>query len=92
MIYIVFKKKMKAINSAKRLLYTKYRNKMNSFINNTKNNYIKNEICKNYRNPKKVWDIVNTLCGKIINSIDEIILKYFPITPNVLVNVLAHKF
>lgn len=75
-----------------RLLYNIYRNKTNKHIQTVKNNYIKKELTTNFRNPKKIWEIVNRLSGKITKSIDDIILKCFKTDPDILTNKFASDF
>ncbi|KAG7299374.1 hypothetical protein JYU34_016314 [Plutella xylostella] len=76
-----------------RLLYNIYRNKTNKYINKVKNNYYKKEIDKNFKNPKKQWEIINKLCGKVIKSIDEIIINSFKNIDTLnLVNNFAIEF
>jgi hypothetical protein len=79
-------------NKLKRLLYNKYRNKTNKVIENTRNKYIKNEICINFRNPRKVWDIINRISGRIGKCIDSIIMKHFKTNVKKLTNVFANEF
>lgn len=75
-----------------RILYNKYRNKTNKYINKTKNNFYYNEICSNFKNSKKVWTIINNLCGNLSNSIDTILLKYFDQNKCDLANRFANEF
>lgn len=79
-------------NMANRLLYNKYRNKTNKHINIVQNNYIMKKVSENFRNPKKMWEIINTLCGKICNSIDDIITKHFKKDLNSITNTFAYDF
>jgi hypothetical protein len=60
-----------------RLIYNKYRNRTCNYINNLKNNHIKNEVSRHFRNSRKVWEIINKVSGKIAKSIDEIITSAF---------------
>lgn len=64
-------------NLENRILYNRYRNKTNKHINKMRNNYTKKTICENFRNPKKMWEVINKLCGRIVKSIDDTITKAF---------------
>lgn len=50
------------------------------------------EVKSNFHNSKKIWATINTLCGKINKSIDEIIIKHFKLLPNVVSNKFASEF
>ncbi|CAK1597320.1 unnamed protein product [Parnassius mnemosyne] len=76
-------------NLQNRILYNKYRNKTNKYINYIKNKHIKSQIIANFKNPKKVWDIVNKLCGKLTKSIDEILLNKFKMPAKLISNKFA---
>ena len=79
-------------NKINRQLYNKYRNLTNKKINIVKNNYIKKQVCENFKDPKKVWQIVNRLYGKITQSIDTILIKYFKMESGPLANLFAKEF
>lgn len=79
-------------NMQKRLHYNMYRNKTNKYLNLLKNNYIKKEVTENFKDSKKIWKIINRLCGKITKSIDETILKAFKLPKQSLANNFANEF
>jgi hypothetical protein len=79
-------------NKQNELLYKKYRNKTNSHMSKAKNNFTKKEICNNYRNPKKMWQIINNLTGRVIKAVDEMLLKSFKIKARDLSDKFAHDF
>lgn len=64
-------------NKTLKLEYNKTRNKVNKIILNTRNNYYREEITGNKNNPKKLWEILNKLTGKIVKSVDEVIMNAF---------------
>lgn len=59
-----------------RIEYTRYRNKVNKYINREKNNYRKQEIIACKKDIKKIWGKVNSWLGKNKTSLDEVIGKY----------------
>lgn len=77
---------------ANRLLYNKYRNKTNKYINKIRNNYIMKEVSANFKNSRKLWEIINNICGKVCHSIDTIICKYFKSDLGSLCNSFAYGF
>lgn len=89
-LYKIWKKAPHKIEN--RILYNKYRNKTNRYINYIKNRYIMREICKNFKDSKKIWRIINELCGKTNNSIDDVILKHFKMSEKDLCNNFAQEF
>ena len=38
-------------------------------------------FCNNFGNPKKIWEIINRLTGRINKSIDDIIMNSFQLKP-----------
>lgn len=79
-------------NMQKRLHYNTYRNKTNKYLNSLKHDYIKNEVTENFKDSKKIWKIINRICGKITKSIDETILKSFKLPKETLANNFANEF
>ncbi|KAI5646886.1 reverse transcriptase (RNA-dependent DNA polymerase) domain-containing protein [Phthorimaea operculella] len=79
-------------NSKNRLLYNKYRNKTNKYAQYVRNKQIKTDVCRNFKNPREVWQIVNNLTGKIMNCIENILMKYFDIDPIILCNNFSKEF
>lgn len=75
-----------------RQIYNSYRNRLNNLMNKSRNNSIKQNICNNFNNPKKMWEIINRLSGKITKAVDEILIKSFGIKPNILRNKFAKDF
>lgn len=59
--------------------YHKHRNKTNKLIENSRNTYYKNKINENKNNPRKLWQILNNLSGRIVKSVDEVLNKAFNI-------------
>ncbi|KAI5635933.1 reverse transcriptase (RNA-dependent DNA polymerase) domain-containing protein [Phthorimaea operculella] len=55
--------------------YNKLRNKTNKLIENSKNKYYKRNIDNCKDDPKKMWQILNTLTGRISVSLDDVILR-----------------
>lgn len=63
-------------NNNLRLLYTKFRNMTQKFINRAKNNY-KKQVIKNCNGDmRKIWKNINSWLGKSNLSIDSVIEKY----------------
>ncbi|KAL0810711.1 hypothetical protein ABMA28_010035 [Loxostege sticticalis] len=60
-----------------RLQYTRSRNKIHKIIENRRNEYYLNLISDNFKNSKKVYQIVNQMLGRVTVSIDSAILKAF---------------
>lgn len=79
-------------NRKNELIYKKYRNKTNKLMNRAKHNYIKKEICNNFNNQKNMWKIVNRLTGRITQTVDDVLLKYFRIKTKSLCNKFAQDF
>lgn len=78
-------------NHQNRLLYIKARNKTNKAIEYSRNKYYKNLITDNYSNPKKLWKIINTICGRVSSSIDQSIIDAFG-SANITTSEIANKF
>lgn len=78
-------------NHQNRLLYIKTRNKSNKAIEYCRNKYYKNQIINNYSNPKNLWKIINTICGRISSSIDQSIIDAFS-SANITISEIANKF
>lgn len=79
-------------NANKRLQYNKYRNKTNKYTQTLKNNNTKSEICLNFKNPPKLWQIINRLTGKIVKCIDEVLQKHFKENPLTIANNFGREF
>lgn len=79
-------------NKLNRLLYNRYRNLTNKYMEKTKNNYIKKDILNNFRNQKKVWEIINNICGRVCKSVDDVILKHFKNETKRICNTFAYGF
>lgn len=79
-------------NKQNELIYKKYRNRTNRMICNARNNLTKREICNNFKNPKKMWEIINRLTGRIIKAIDDVLVKSFRLRPKQLSDKFAHDF
>ncbi|KAG7310783.1 hypothetical protein JYU34_003599 [Plutella xylostella] len=59
------------------LQYKQIRNRTNKLIENTRNKYHKTQIHEHTNNPRKLWQILNSLTGQIFKSVDEAIIKAF---------------
>ncbi|XP_048483281.1 uncharacterized protein LOC119692001 [Plutella xylostella] len=79
-------------NKQNEIIYKRYRNRTNRFINKAKNNFTKKEIYDNFKNPKKMWEIVNRLTGRIIKAVDDILLKSFRIKAKNLADKFSQDF
>ncbi|VVD02239.1 unnamed protein product, partial [Leptidea sinapis] len=79
-------------NKENRLLYNKYRNQTNKYIEKTRNNYFKNVILNNFTNQKRVWEIINNICGRVCKTIDDVISKHFNIATGAICNTFAYGF
>lgn len=82
-------------NKILKLEYNKQRNKTRKAIENSRNRYYNNEINKNKNNPRKLWQILNSLTGRANKSIDDAILKAFQknqLTVTQLANNFAREF
>lgn len=82
-------------NKTLKLEYNITRNKVNKIIINTRNNYFRKEIAENKNNPKKLWEILNKLMGKIVKSVDEVITSAFLNNSNnemIIANDFAMEF
>lgn len=71
-------------NMNNRLIYTRYRNKVNKLVNIAKNKYRQNQIEKCYNDFRKIWSIVNTWTGKQKTRVDDVIIKYLGKTDTIL--------
>ncbi|CAH2104643.1 unnamed protein product [Euphydryas editha] len=71
--------------------YNKSRNYANRIIRNAKNQHLKNEIILNKRDPRKLWQILNRITGKIKKSIDDTLLSAFKKNGNTNKNI-ANNF
>lgn len=60
-----------------KLEYNKVRNKVNRVLENKRNRYYIQNICNNFKNPKKIYSIINKMLGRVTQSIDTAILKAF---------------
>lgn len=74
------------------LLYKKYRNKTNRLMNKARNNYTKREICNNFTNPKKMWQIINKLTGRVLQAVDDMLIRYFKMKTSEMTNKFARDF
>ncbi|KAG7310995.1 hypothetical protein JYU34_003848 [Plutella xylostella] len=63
-------------NMAKRLEYTRYRNKTFKLINKAQNLYKKNLLKKHVGNSKKIWEHINHWLGRSKKSPDEVIIQH----------------
>lgn len=79
-------------NVKNRLLYNKYRNKTNKYISKIKNDSIRKEVSENFQNTRKIWQIINNLCGRISNAVDDVIKKHFSEDFRSLSNKFARGF
>lgn len=78
-------------NKTLRLQYNKQRNKTKKVIDKSRNQYYFNLINENKMNKKKMWEILNTLSGRICKSVDEAIIKAFK-KNNLTINTIANNF
>lgn len=60
-----------------RLEYNKIRNKVHKVLETKRNAYYIKQINSNFKNIKKVYDVVNQMLGRVTLSIDAAILKAF---------------
>ncbi|KAL0841570.1 hypothetical protein ABMA28_015229 [Loxostege sticticalis] len=60
-----------------RLNYNKIRNKIHRLLEKKRNSYYLKIINVNFKNTKKVYQIVNEMLGRVTSSIDSVILKAF---------------
>lgn len=82
-------------NKILKLKYCKARNYANKIINKSKNTFFRRQINNNIQNPKQLWQILNTMTGRIKQSIDNIILNAFKknnISPSIIANDFAKTF
>lgn len=79
-------------NAENRLKYNNFRNKTIKYTNYIKNNHTKSEISNNFKNTKKLWQIINKLCGKMTKSIDNIICHAFKSNMKQITNEFAEGF
>lgn len=71
--------------------YNKARNSANKIIENTKNDYIKNQIYINRNSHKNLWNILNRVSGRIKPSIDSIVVNAFK-NQSITLEDIANKF
>lgn len=79
-------------NKQNELIYKVYRNRTNKYMNRARNNSAKREICSNFNNPKRMWEIINRLTGRIVKAVDEMLLKSFRIKAKQLSEKFANDF
>ncbi|VVD00467.1 unnamed protein product [Leptidea sinapis] len=82
-------------NKCLRLEYNQIRNKIYKTLERSRNRYYQNEIYRNMKNPRKLWQIVNNICGRVSRSIDEIVSKTFDYSQQshkVIANKFAQEF
>lgn len=60
-----------------KLEYNKTRNKVHKILEHKRNTYYINQINSNFKNTKKVYQLVNQMIGRVTLSIDAAILKAF---------------
>ncbi|KAL0893268.1 hypothetical protein ABMA27_014866 [Loxostege sticticalis] len=78
-------------NKCLRLQYNKTRNKVHKLIEYYRNNYYKNKIKNCNNNSKKLWQIINSICGRVTQSIDQLITRAFS-SHNLSSTEIANKF
>lgn len=61
-------------------------------MNEARNNCTKREICSNFNNSKKMWEVINKLTGRVINAVDEVLLKSFRIKAKQVSDKFAQEF
>lgn len=76
-------------NNTKRLHYTRFRNKVNKLIFKARNRFRQEEIKKCKRDPKKIWEKINSWTGRKKANIDNIIKRYFGDTDS-MYNICSH--
>ncbi|KAL4714353.1 hypothetical protein ACJJTC_009705 [Scirpophaga incertulas] len=64
-------------NKVLRLEYNRVRNKLHKTIEYYRNIYYRSQIKTNYGNPIKLWNIINSIAGKVRQSIDGFIIEAF---------------
>lgn len=82
-------------NVEKRLAYNTIRNKTHKVIEHSRNTYYKKQIENNFSNSRKMWQILNSMCGRTSNPIDQAILNAFSsqnITSKEIANIFADTF
>lgn len=64
-------------NKKIRLEYKKIRNQTNKLVHKYRNKYYKQEINKYKCDTKMLWKLINSMAGRINNSVDSIVKKAF---------------
>lgn len=57
--------------------YNRLRNKSRKLVQNSRNKYIADKLLLNKNDPRKSWQILNNLMGKVTKSIEDTIEKAF---------------
>lgn len=92
-LFIKYKKD--PTNKLLKLEYNEQRNKTNKIIEKSRNNYYKKQIADNKSEPRKLWQIINNITGRIMRSVDEVITKAFRVDKNneiAVANTFATEF
>lgn len=75
--------------------YNKSRNYANKVIQNSKNIFIKKELTLNKQDPRRLWQLLNRITGRIRQSVDDMLRSAFGkdgATDKIIANSFAQSF